>query len=84
MLFNTQITVLQKRKEIMLMIQEWEGSRFYDLMLHNQEWEGPYIYDLRLTIQEQGVTLCLFISITSHWPKQFLVLPPFDLPFLGL
>ncbi len=51
----------------MLIIQEWEGSCIYDLMPHNQEWEGPYIYDLRLTIQEPGVTLCLFISIRSHW-----------------
>ncbi len=40
MSFNTQIPVLQKRK---------------DLMLHNQEWERPYIYDLRLTIQEPGM-----------------------------
>ncbi len=55
MSFNTQIPVLQKRKNLMLIISEWEGSRIYDLMLHNQEWEGPYIYDLRLTIQEPGM-----------------------------
>ncbi len=39
----------------MLIIQEWEGSRIYDLMLDNQEWERPQIYDLRLTIQEPGM-----------------------------
>jgi hypothetical protein len=35
MSFNTQIPVLQKRKNLMLIISEWEGSRIYDLMLHN-------------------------------------------------
>ncbi len=39
----------------MLIIQEWEGFRIYDLMLDNQEWERRYIYDLRLTIQEPGM-----------------------------
>ncbi len=79
MLFNNQIPVLQKRKDLMLIIQEWERSRIYDLMLHNQEWEGPYISDLTLTIQELGVTLCLFYKHkVSLVPKQFLVLPPFD------
>ncbi len=55
MSFNAQIPVLQKRKDLMLIFQEWEGSRIYYLMLHNQERERPYIYDLRLTIQEPGM-----------------------------